>query len=181
MNNENKFTNTCNMKEVTPIMVALPHPPIQVQGKNQAYANLLSIDYCGAVSEMSAITQYINNQNRLSYHKCPLAKTILGISMAEMIHLNKLGELIFLLGGNVDFIARHRNGKQIMWTPQYLKLSDNPREILQINIEGEKEAINQYEMHIRMIEDDYIRAVLARIVKDEYYHISLLKTLLAEL
>lgn len=162
-------------------MVALPYPPTQVRGKNLAYANLLSIDYCGAVSEMSAITQYINNQNRLSCNRCPLAKTILGIAMAEMIHMQKLGELIFLLGGTVNYVAKHRDGGQTLWSPKYLKLSDTPREILLTNIEGEKAAINQYEMHIRMIEDPHIRAVLARIIKDEQYHTSLLKTLLAEL
>lgn len=93
------ITNTCNFMDVKPIMVELPYPEIRVREKNQTYANLLSIDYCGATSELSAITQYINNENRLSCEKCPIAKTILGIAMAEMIHLQKLGELIFLLGG----------------------------------------------------------------------------------
>ena len=48
--------------------------------------------------ELSAIAQYINNENRMSCERCPLAKTILGIAMAEMMHLQKLGELIVLLG-----------------------------------------------------------------------------------
>ena len=55
------------------------------------------------MSELSAITQYINNQNRMSCEKCPLAKMILGIAVAEMMHLQKLGELIDLLGGEVDY------------------------------------------------------------------------------
>ena len=46
-------------------MMDLPYPPIQVREKNRDYADLLSIDYCGMVSELSAITQYINNQNRM--------------------------------------------------------------------------------------------------------------------
>lgn len=181
MKEEKPLVNSCNMRDITPITVALPYPPTQVMTKNQVYANLLSIDYSGAVSEMSAITQYINNQTRLSYQKCPLAKTILGIAMAEMIHLNKLGELIYLLGGTVNYVAKHRDRGQTLWTPKYLKLADNPREILLTNIDGEKAAIDQYEMHIRMIDDPYIKAILSRIIKDEYYHISLLKTLLAEL
>ena len=85
------LVNICSFANVRPIMVDLPYPPIQVQGKNQAYANLLSVDYCGAVSEMSAIAQYINNENRLSCEKCPMAKTFLGIAMAEMAHLQRLG------------------------------------------------------------------------------------------
>lgn len=175
------ITNTCNFMDVKPIMVELPYPEIRVREKNQTYANLLSIDYCGATSELSAITQYINNENRLSCEKCPIAKTILGIAMAEMIHLQKLGELIFLLGGCVDFTARKRNGKEQMWTPQYITIPEEGRKMLLADIEAEKAAINQYRMHISMIKDNYVNAVLARIIKDEKYHIMLLETLLKEI
>ena len=102
----NYFVNTCDFMSVRPIMVDLPYPPVQVRNKNQRYANLLSIDYCGSVSEMSAITQYINNESILSGDNCQMAKTILGIAMAEMIHLQKLAALIILLGGSVDYVAR---------------------------------------------------------------------------
>lgn len=80
---EEKKTNDCNFMGVAPIMMDLPYPPLQVKEKNPAYAQLLGVDYCGAVSEMSAITQYINNENRLSCDECEMAKTILGIAMAN--------------------------------------------------------------------------------------------------
>lgn len=162
-------------------MVDLPYPPIQVREKNQAYARLLSFDYCGSVSELSAITQYINNENRMSSEKCPLAKTILGIAIAEMMHLQKLGELIFLLGGTIDFSVKQQNGRQKMWTPEYLTLPMEVRKMLLADIESEKAAISQYRMHIKMIKDDDINAVLARIIKDEEYHIMMLQALLKEL
>lgn len=176
----NTLANTCSFAGVKPIMMDLPYPAIQVKGQNQAYANLLSIDYCGAVSEMSAITQYINNENRLSCEKCPLAKTILGIAMAEMMHLQKLGELIFLLGGRVDFSAKQRNGMQKMWTPEYLTLPDQIGKMLSADIESEKAAIHQYKVHMNMINDSCVNAVLARIIKDEEYHIMLLSALLKD-
>lgn len=176
--NDNMFVNTCNFMGVSPIMMELPYPPIQVREKNRMYANILSFDYCGPVSEMSAITQYITDESRLSREKCAVAKTILGIAMAEMIHLQKLGELIVLLGGNVDFIARQNNGKRLMWTPEYLKSPENTRSILQSGIEDEQAAINQYKMHIRNIQDEYVGAVLARIIQDEEYHIMLLRALM---
>lgn len=175
------LTDTCSFMEVKPIMMELPYPPIQVRGKNQAYANLLSLDYCGSVSELSAITQYINNENRLSSQACPLAKTILGIAMSEMIHLQKLGQLIFLLGGTIDFTAKYRDGREKSWTTECLNLSDNPRKMLLINIDSERAAIKQYRVHMRMINDNYVNAVLARIIKDEEYHIMMLQTLLKEL
>lgn len=173
--------NTCNFRDVQPIMADLPYPPVQVCRKNMAYANLLSVDYCGSVSELSAITQYINNENRLSLDRCPMAKTILGIAMAEMIHLQKLGQLIILLGGSPDYVARFRDGRQKMWTPQYLTLSDNPREMLASDIRGEKDAIEQYRMHMRSIDDAAVNAVLLRIIRDEEYHVMLLQALLEEL
>ena len=77
---ENLIANNCNFQGIRPAMADLPYPPVQVRSRNQVYADLLSVDYCGSVSEMSAITQYINNENRLSCIKCPLAKTILGIA-----------------------------------------------------------------------------------------------------
>ena len=178
--NQKTFINTCNFAGVRPIMVDLPYPDLQVSAQNRMYADLLSIDYCGAVSELSAITQYINNENRMSLELCVVAKTILGIAMAEMMHLQKLGELIILLGGNVDFIARQPNGRKRMWTPEYLKLPENARAMILTDIEDEKAAINQYKMHIKAIKDPYITAVLARIILDEEYHIMVLQALLEE-
>ena len=49
--------------------------------------------------------------------------------------------------------------------------------MLEDDIEAEKEAICQYEMHIKMINDDCVNSVLKRIILDEEYHIMLLKVL----
>ena len=162
-------------------MVDLAYPPIRVCGQNQTYANLLSVDYCGAVSELTAITQYINNENRLSCEKCPLAKSILGIAMAEMMHLQKLGQLIALLGGNVEYVAKLQNGKRVMWTPGYLTIPEHIGKMVFDDIEAEKAAIHQYRMHIKMIKDEYVDAILARIIKDEEYHIMILQALWNEM
>ncbi len=175
------LVNECNFTGVKPIMMELPYPPVQVKEKNQAYANMLSIDYCGAVSELSAITQYINNENHLSLQRCSMAKTILGIAMAEMIHLQKLGGLMLLLGGNPDFAARHGDGRQRMWTPQFVSITDNPREMMYAGIDAENQAIDQYRMHIKRIDDSFVNAVLERIILDEEYHIMILQALMREL
>lgn len=175
------LTENCDFAGVKPILVDLPYPPLQVKEKNQAYANLLSIDYCGAISEMSAIAQYINDEGRLFHKQCPAAKTILGIAMAEMMHLQKLGELIILLGGTLDFVAKHHDGKRKMWTPGYLPLSENAEKMMLAGIEAERATIDQYKMHMRMIHDKDVNAVLARIIKDEEYHIMILQALRQEL
>lgn len=171
------LVNDCSFMGLKPIMMDLAYPPVRVRERNTAYANLLSIDYCGAVSELSAITQYINNENRISGENCQVAKTLLGIAMAEMMHLQKLGALICLLGGNVDYTAKFHNGRQKMWTPEYLDMPSNVRKMVMADIEAEKQAINQYKMHIKMINDDCVNAVLERIIRDEEYHIMILQAL----
>ena len=172
-----ELVNSCDLRGVSPIMMQLPYPPTAVDAKNQSYANLLSIDYCGSASEMTAIMQYINSESRLESKYCPMIKSILGIAMAEMIHLQKLGELIVLLGGKLDFTAKYVNERPKMWTPSYLSLPSQTREMLQVSIQGEQDAIRQYQRHISMIKDSNVNAVLARIVKDEEYHIMILQAL----
>lgn len=179
-NRMDSMVNSCSMQGIKPAMLEFPYPPIQVCRKNQSYANLLSVDYCGQVSELSALTQYINNESRLSMKHCSWARMLLAIAIAEMMHLQKLGELICLLGGEVDFTARQPNGRQSFWTPDYLTLPDNVDRMICADIEGEKAAIEQYRMHISRIDDQYVNAVLARIIRDEEYHILLLQSLMDE-
>lgn len=50
--------------------------------------------------------------------------------------------------------------------------------MLVAGIESEREAIRQYRMHMRMMRDSHVNAVLARIMKDEEYHIMILQTLM---
>ena len=175
------ISNSCSFAGIRPAMADLPYPRIQVECQNLAYANLLSNDYCGAVSEMSAITQYINNENRLCLENCSIARTLLGIAMAEMMHLQKLGELIQLLGGEVSFSAGQPGGKRQMWTPACLDLPQGTEKMLCANIEAEKAAIAQYKAHMQRIGDPCVNGVLRRIIRDEEYHIMLLQIMLQDM
>lgn len=167
--------NDCNFGGISPLMLPFSYPPVRVKEQNQFYANLLTMDYCGSVSELTAITQYIHGESCVSCEHCAQAKTLLGIAMAEMIHLQKLAELIILLGGSISFAVPTRNGRPQMWTPEFVNMTNAIPGIITSNIEAERAAINQYEQHIRMIEDECVNAVLARIVQDEEYHIMLLQ------
>ena len=47
--------------------------------------------------------------------------------------------------------------------------------MIRADIEAERDAVNQYRMHINVIKDDCVNEVLERIIKDEEYHIMLLQ------
>lgn len=101
--------------------------------------------------------------------------------MAEMMHLQKLGELIHLLGGKVCFVSRQPGGRQWMWSPECLAIPENFDKMLLADIESERAAINQYQMHIKRIQDTYVNDVLCRIIKDEEYHIMMLRAMLNQI
>ncbi len=176
----NSLMCSCELSGIKPVMVELPYPPVRVKNENLTYANLLSIDYCGAVSELTAIAQYINHENCLAASQCPMAKALLGMAISEMMHLQKLSELIVLLGGKVDYTAKLRNGDWRMWTPEYVHISSLTKQMLQDDLDAEQATIEQYRVHIGMIADDYINDILERIVKDEEYHVMMLQFLMNE-
>lgn len=173
---EKRIENSCNMMGVNPALVQLPYPPMQVAEKNLTVAEILKQDYCGGVSELSAITQYIHTEILLSGSNCEVAKTILGIAMAEMIHLQKLGQLVVLLGGNPDYKTIQNKHSTVSWTPEWLRLPVEQKQMLSNGIASEKGAIAQYRKHMKMIKDPYVLRIIARIVKDEEYHIFLLQS-----
>ena len=81
-------------------------------------------------------------------------------------------------GGKIDFTAKFRDGRRKMWTPEYLTIPEQVKGMLLADIEAEKAAIAQYEAHMKMIKDDCVNAVLTRIIKDEEYHIMLLRAMI---
>lgn len=172
---------SCDFSGIRPVSVELPYPPVRVRNENLTYANLLSIDYCGAVSEMTAIAQYINHENRLAAARCPIARSLLGMAITEMTHLQKLSEMILLLGGKIDYTAKFRNGDWKVWTPEYLHIPELASQMLQADLDSERATIEQYRMHINMIADSYVNDVLERIIKDEEYHVMMLQFLINEM
>lgn len=150
-----------------------PYPEIRVVGQNPYYAQLLLDDYAGKVSEATAIMQYVHHHLQMETLAAwqETAKLEEGISIIEMKHLEMLGQTILLLGGN----SRYCDGQQRPWTPTYIDYFDfDPCAQLRADICAEEEAIRQYLVHIQLIQDPYIQALLTRIIKDEEHHIQLL-------
>ena len=172
--------STCDFKGIMPAKIDKPYPSIQVENKNEYYADLLSRDFCGEVSEFTAIAQYVNHELRFSLKYCEIAKTLLSISRTEMTHFEMIGKLITLLGGTVSYTASTPFGLTI-WCGDFVDLGYDFAAMIQADIDGEIQAIEQYRSHIEKIDDPCINAILRRIIEDEEYHIELLNNLIKEL
>ncbi|MGL5152740.1 MAG: ferritin-like domain-containing protein [Clostridium sp.] len=176
----NNLTNKCDFEGLKPAILDIPYPEMKVSEKNLHYAALLTEDYCSGVSELTAITQYVNHETRISGYDCNVARVILSIAMAEMTHLQILGQVIILLGGNLTYNAVYKEGA-VPWEVSNVVYGYTPEDMLLSDIRGEKGAINQYIEHINMIDDPCVKSILKRIVMDEQYHVALLSDLLVNL
>lgn len=153
--------------------VNLPYPEVKVKEKNPKYLDLILLNYSSSISEFDAIAQYTYHQIALTYENKEISQTIKGISIVEMHHLELLGEIIIKLGGEPGFWIN--NKKKNYWSAKLVNYDlSSIKNILTIDIQDEKAAIKQYKETLSKIDDEYINAVIKRIILDEEFHIQLL-------
>ncbi|MCX7615028.1 MAG: ferritin-like domain-containing protein [Clostridiales bacterium] len=158
--------------------VNLSYPEINIQEPNEKAAKLLLNDYAGHVSEFGAIAQYIFHMITLEKEYPDVSDALRGIAIVEMDHLDRLGDLIKELGTLPEFKGCE-HGKVTYWnaTPKNVNYSTSVKKALLADISAEIKAIEQYEEHIKQIDDDRIISLLQRIILDEQIHIEILTSL----
>ena len=155
----------------------LPYPPVRTDGNNLYYASLLTNDYAGVVSEMSASLVYMFQYFVTSNEK--ISDTLKRIAQVEMRHLALIGELIDAYGGNPRY-AVQSGSKCNFWNAQYIGYETNPKLFIKENIVNEKAAISNYNIRMNQISDRHVHELLERIILDEENHVKVFSTLLEE-
>ncbi|MCM8711681.1 manganese catalase family protein [Clostridium sp. SYSU_GA19001] len=156
----------------TNYIIKLPYPEPKIEIQNVQYANLLLEDYAGAVSEFTAINLYVYQHIVSEGNYDDYAELIGGVSMAEMKHLELLGETIKLLGVKPIYINSACPPGEL-WSPIYVNFTTHIKEMLREDIQAESKAIETYKYHISIIGDKYIKQLLERIILDEELHLKL--------
>ncbi len=154
----------------TKYSVKLPYPEVKVEEKNQVYANLLLEDYAGMVSELTAINLYVYQHIIGKGYYEDYAELIGGVSISEMKHLELLAKTISLLGVKPVYTNSICPCNQV-WTAKYVNFDIDIKNMILEDIRSEEKAINQYNRHICLIDDKYIKKLLNRIILDEELHL----------
>ena len=167
------------MKDMPKIMVQAPdpYPSIEVESQNPRYARLLMEDIASYNGEMTAIYQYQYQNWILSHQNQLIASTMQRIARVEMHHLDMLGRLIILLGGDPGCMTIPGN-RRSAWVGNYVNYDKNLRNLLTHNVVAEQAACRIYKAQIEMIEDKKVSAILSRIVRDEELHVSIFQDFL---
>ena len=160
----------------------IPYPSIKVEEENSYYADLLSIDYAGKVSEITAVMLYSYQHFNKFKENEKFSKIIEEIAQYEMIHMELLGKTIKLLGKDPIYkTCESSRGECIMWKSNYVDYKTNLKDMLKIDIDSEVTAIKTYKEHKKIINDKYIKALLDRIILDEQRHLEIFTRLYNEL
>lgn len=156
----------------TKYIANLPYPEPRTEGPNAQFANILLKDYAGMVSELTAVNLYLY-QHFVSEGKFnEYAELVGGISMAEMKHLELLGETIKMLGVKPIY-TDNAFPPGYLWSAKYVNFTTLIKEMLKEDIKSEIQAIENYKYHISIIDDKYIIELLQRIIIDEELHVKL--------
>ena len=148
------------------------YPIPRVEKPNLEYAKILEQDYAGVTSEETAIHLYLYQHIIEGVKGSKFSSILEEIMINEMHHLELLGTTITLLGGNPNYKVTSTIGnKPYYWNASYVNDTTNILEMLAVDIESEKQAIRNYELHRSMINDNYIKELLTFIIEDEKEHI----------
>lgn len=134
------------------------------------YARLLMDDMAGITGELTAVTQYLYHHQVLHDRYPDVADLLECTSIVEMTHMELLGETIIELGGKPKFGVRTNRGME-WWRGDLVYYGFDICDMLAADIEAERAAIVQYKRHIEIIDDEYVKTLLTRILVDEQHHL----------
>ena len=166
---------------VKPLALSLPYPTAVGIEKNLKHASRLSFLYAGKHGELNATLQYVYQYFYFNeFGEWEIAKTLMGIAVAEMRHLELLGELILALGQSPVF-AECLPYRCDFYSSSCVSYSTNAEKMLLDDISGEMLAVSDYERAIKDISDQRVQAILTRIKLDEELHVKALRDALSKI
>ena len=153
------------------------YPSIEVTAPSKRYAQYLLQDFTASKGELSAITLYLYQMWILRESHPDFSHDLKEIAGVEMHHLDMLGQLITLLGGEPQYRTTSFN-RYTAWSGNYVSYERSYKQILKNNIASEQYAYNKYLMQARTIKDKKVASILLRIAEDEKIHIGIFENYL---
>ena len=142
---------------------------------------VISPAYASSTGELNAILQYL--YHFFNFKKQGLnefAETLEGIAIAEMFHLELLGETITALGAQPIY-CQYPPTAYNFYSAKFVSYSRNLVNMIEDDIMGEKQAICQYSKMLKRLKNEQVNAIVSRILEDEKLHLEELKNILSKL
>ncbi|MGN0814752.1 MAG: ferritin-like domain-containing protein [Candidatus Coproplasma sp.] len=164
-----------------PLIVQAPYPTTEGICPDVCALKIISPAYATSTGELNAILQYVYHSFIFSAKgRGSQAETLMSIAIAEMHHLDLLGETICALGAQPIFTAQPPSAFNF-YSAKFVNYSCNLRNMIEDDIMGEKHAIYAYERMLCKLKNEKVSAIIARILEDEKLHLSILREILQDI
>lgn len=159
-----------------PLICDLPYPSTEYLVKDVRSGQIISFAYATLKSELTAILQYTYHHFYFNGVNDDFADTLMSIAVAEMKHLDILGEAMLKLGVDPKYVQCPNS--RTYFNTSTVSQSKIPEKMLMDDIAGELEAIATYKKMLFVLENEQVEAIIQRIVMDEELHLETLKKML---
>lgn len=163
-----------------PKPLTLPEPfPTTNDICEDAYSlRIISPAYASSTGELNAILQYIYHSFFFGrYGYADVAEKLVSIAVAEMLHLNILGQTILALGAPPVYCRNPSTGFDF-YNAKYVAYSRSLKYMLEDDILGEKQAICDYDNMLKRLKNPQVKKIVSRIRDDEILHVDTLQNIL---
>ena len=161
-----------------PLICDLPYPSCDTLTKDIRSGNIISFAYATLRGELTAILQYTYHHFFFNLIDETYAETLMAIAQAEMIHLDILGKTMLKLGVNPRYVqCPHTNN---FYNTSTVSQATSPQKMLMDDIQGELNAIADYQKMLFVLKNEQVEAIIQRIILDEQLHLEKLKELLSK-
>lgn len=166
--------------EIKQYSIDKPYPEVNLSEKDRIYLPIIFENYASRLSEYTAISQYIFSHFSIEGMKYKTdaidetAKAFENIAIVEMVHLELLADVITGLSAAPEFV----NSKKREWKSSFVPYGTSIKNHLELAVKAEQDAIKQYKHSMKLINNESINALIARIIEDEELHTTIFAKLL---
>lgn len=164
-----------------PLIADAPYPSLDGLSHDPFSSRIISAAYATPSGELNATLQYVYHS--LNFAHCgykKFADTLMRIAVAEMTHLDLLGEALITMGTQPVYTFQPPSQFNF-YSAKFVAYSRSLVNMIEDDIVGEKHAIYGYERMLCRLKDGTLKALIVRIIEDEKLHLAALKKILDEL
>lgn len=159
-----------------PLIAQGEYPSLKDLSPDPYAVRVISSAYATGTGELNATLQYIYHSiNFLCRADEGRAELLKSIAIAEMIHLDLLGEALTRLGAPSVY-SFCPPAQFNFYSTKFVAYSRTLRNMVEDDIMGEKYAIYGYERMLPRLKNGTLRNLICRILRDEQLHLEALKT-----
>lgn len=161
-----------------PLICDLPYPSTDTLTKDVRSGQIISFGYATLHGEITATLQYVYHHFYFGEMDEEDAEILMAIAKAEMIHIDILGTAMLKLGVSPRYVQIPNSDN--FYNTSAVSCSKTPQKMIMDDIQGELNAIADYQKMLFILKNEQVEAIIQRIILDEQLHLEKLKEMLTK-